>query len=667
MMARISHLTAFGFATLSLYADIAFAKTTIDIEGLRSRSENEVMQLIGDRFIYIREKEATTWRANDAAFLVEQVLENDGHLDAKVIPKVVSKDRIVLNVDEGPRLSLGEIDIEGVENPERLQKLFALPAEKDTPLGVRAAPFREDDTDTGLKFVRQELQAEGHWEAKVDLIKRDIDRETGKVDVSLSVNKGPLFKIGRPKVESADWRGLKRTALTADPFIGEVATTENVNKLRAAAVEAFTSRGYPDAKITMGRRLSGSTFYPEFFIDLGVRVKLLNVRVEGLERTRPSAVERVVKPLEGDWYDEAAMNEKVKRLLSTGAFSSARVETYEVATKRIDATLHMTEAKAKEVKLAAGAGSFVGPLIRAEYIDRNFQGSLKGFSAGIELSGLGALGELKLTDPWWYGTDLVWDIRLFALNRAYDGYGSFSAGIETGWLWEASDHYSMDLRFGYAFYTITEDGLPSSLLGDTDYSNLTIRWNQTLDYRDSPILPKSGWHLNTPVELGTAIGELTSTYVKAGVEGGYYLPVGKQYSLGIGGSATYVRPSGELSDLPVDLRVFNGGPRSVRSFPERELGPSFNGDPYGGNFAWVVNTEVIRKINGAVSAVAFLDAGATSGDYIPPREGGLELAAGLGVRLELPIGPVRLEYGYNLTRDALEPSGTFHFAIGTAF
>ncbi len=667
MTAHSFKFLAIGLLAISLGRSTVSAETAIKIEGLRDRSENEVMQLIGDRFYYIREKEATSWRANDAAFLVEQVLENDGHLDAKVVAKVVSKDRIVIDVDEGRRLSLGEIEVRGVEDKERLQKLFALPAKKDTPLGFKDAPFRENDTETGLKFVRQELQSQGYWEARVDLLKQDIDRETGKVNVSLDVNQGPLFKLGRSKVESADWRGLKRTAITADPFIGEVATTENVNKLRASVVEAFTSRGYPDAKITMNRRLEGSTFYPEFFIDLGVRVKLLDVKVEGLERTRPEAVERLVKPLEGEWYDEAAMNEKVKRLLSSGAFSSARVETYEVARKRIDATLHMTEAKAKEIKLSAGAGSFVGPIVRAEYIDRNFQGRLKGLSAGIELSGLGALGELKLTDPWWYGTDIAWDIRLFALNRAYDGYGSLSTGIETNWKWEATDHYKMELGLSYAFYTVSEDGLPRSLLGETDYSNLTLRWNQTLDYRDSPILPKSGWHFSTPLEIGSAIGDDTSNYVKAGIEGGYYFPLGKQYSLGIGGSAIYVHPSGELSELPVDLRVFNGGARSVRSFPERGLGPKFKGDPYGGDFAWVVNTELTRQLTGAVSAVAFFDAGATTGDYIAPQEGGLELAAGLGIRIELPIGPVRLEYGQNLTQGPKEPSGTFHFAIGSTF
>ncbi len=657
------------FAVFCLQMSYLGAETDIAIQGLQNRSENDVEQLIGDRFHYIREKEATPWRANDAAFLVEQVLEDDGHLDAEVVPSVSSNNRIILKVNEGPRLSLGEIRIDGVEGEEleRLQGLFALPAKKDTPLGFDDAPFREEDTEEGLKFVRQELQSRGYWDAEVELIERDIDRATGKVDIDLRVRQGNLFTIGRARVQSTDRRGLKRTAITAEPFIGLDATTENVNKLRAAAFEAFVSRGYPDAEITMSRTLIGSKFYPEFFIDLGVRVRLRNVRTEGLKRTRPQAVERIVKPLEGEWYDEAAMNAKVKRLLSTGAFSSVRIETEEVARKRIDATLHIREAKAKELKISAGAGSFVGPLARVEYLDRNFQGRLKGLSAGLELSALGALGELRLTDPWWYGMEFAWDVRLFALARTFDGYNSFSAGIETGWKWEPTDHYLMELRLGYAFFFITADELPEALLGDTAYSNLTVRWNQTFDYRDSPILPKDGWHVSTPIEIGVAVGENAATYIKAGLDGGYYLPLGETYSLGIGGSATYVLPTGELSEFPVDLRVFNGGPRSVRSFPERELGPSFGGDPYGGDFAWVINTEFTRKITGAVSAVAFIDAGGTTGDYIAPRMGGLELAAGLGVRLELPIGPVRLEYGRNLTKDAGEPDGTFHFAIGAAF
>ena len=170
-----------------------------------------------------------------------------------------------------------------------------------------------------------------------------------------------------------------------------------------------------------------------------------------------------------------------------------------------------------------------------------------------------------------------------------------------------------------------------------------------------------------PIEIGAAVGSDTNTYTQLGVDGGWYYPLSDSWQLGIGGFGSLVLPSGDINELPIDLRVFNGGARSVRSFPERELGPIANGDPFGGDFSWAVNTELSRSISGIVKAVAFLDAGGVEGNFLGAQQGGLELAVGLGVRLDLPIGPVRLEYGYNLTRDPGEPNGTFHFAIGSTF
>ncbi len=646
---------------------IASAETRIDIRGMTSKSKREVLQLMGDRLVYVRQKPASSWRAADAAFLLTEILRNDGYNDVKVTPKIEAPDRIALIVDEGKRLALGNVTITGEGDPKKLAKLYALPAQKDTPLGAGSPPFREEDVETGLGYIEQQLHSEGYWNADAILSKRMVNPKSGKLDVTIMVKRGERFKIAKPTVSNPDGRGVKRAATTWEPFIGQWATTEKINGLRAAMDEAFISRGYPDARIRMERSLGKSTYHPAFFIDLGTRVRLLEVHTEGLEHTRPERVKRIMAPLEGEWYDQAAMNAKVKRLLATGAFESAQVETYEVSNKRIDATLHLREAKAREISLAAGAETFYGPLFRAGYIDRNFLGSLKGFSAGMEFSGRGALGEMRLTDPWWRGTETAHALRLYSLVSAFEGYRSFESGFESGWKWQASPRRQMELLLGYSFLTVTEDGLPASLLGETDYNHIRVAFTHTWDHRDSAILPKSGWHIAIPVQIGAAIGRQMETYAKIGVDGGIYYPLSDHYQLGIGGFANWVFPSEDIQSLPVDLRVFNGGPRSVRSFPERELGPSFGGDPYGGDFSWVVNTELSRAVTGPVTAVAFVDAGAVTGSYTGIRQGGLELAAGLGIRLDLPIGPVRLEYGHNLTHDLGEPSGTWHFAIGTTF
>ena len=89
------------------------------------------------------------------------------------------------------------------------------------------------------------------------------------------------------------------------------------------------------------------------------------------------------------------------------------------------------------------------------------------------------------------------------------------------------------------------------------------------------------------------------------------------------------------------------------------MGADFDDHPLGGTSWWVANFEYTRTMVGPVKGVAFFDAGALDSD--------IEMAVGLGVRIDLPVGPIRLEYGHSLTQDSGEPTGAFHFAIGTTF
>jgi outer membrane protein insertion porin family len=343
------------------------------------------------------------------------------------------------------------------------------------------------------------------------------------------------------------------------------------------------------------------------------------------------------------------------------------VERVPVARKRIDALMRFEETRAREISAAAGVDSYHGPIFRMSYADRNLFGQLMGFSTGFEFSARGMLGETKLTDPWMWGTDVAGTARGYALFYDREGYTALETGLEAKVNWKLGDHYSLEILAGNSIVNLEPDGLPPVELGETVYGNPRLRFTQTLDYRDSTVLPKKGWHVENPFEIGSAIGDLSTSYIKGGLSGGWYRPINTNYSIGLGGEFGMLVPTGDGENLPIDLRMFNGGARSVRSFPERELGPTANGYPTGGEAAWNANAELIRNITGSISAVAFLDAGSLAREYYELSQSELEMAVGLGVRLNLPIGPVRLEYGYNLTQDPGEPQGTLHFAIGTAY
>lgn len=652
-----------------LAATVAGAKTRVRIKGTETKSEDELLQLIGGRLEHVERKGATPSRADDAAFLLTQVMRKDGFADVRVTPRVAGPNEIVLTVDEGGRLSLGHVDVKGVtaEEAGRLSRVYANPASKDRPIGSGSAPFREEDVEKGLELILQDLNAHGYWAAKATMTERR-KVEDGKVDVTIDIDQGPLFKIGRPRVTNVDGDADDVVFSKASPFVGRDATTAHISTMRKDVAEAFTGAGYANAKIFMGRLLEGDRFVPDFTIELGKRVRLREVAVEGLKETKEEVVLQRLRKFKGDWYDEAAMNQRVSQLLATGAFSSVRLDMDEVGEDAVDVTLHMQEARAKEVTIGAGFGSYEGVILRTTYTDRNLWGELLSFSSGFEFSSRGVLGETKLVNPWLFGSDYSMTARVYALVYGHEGYSSIDTGAELKFSRKFDDHYLMELAFGYSLVNISEEGLSRAELGETVYTHPRITFTQSIDFRDNPVLPKSGWHLKMPLQVGAVVGDVSTTYVRGGIAGGWYHPLGKTWQLGLGGSMNFIIPSGESDELPIDLRLFNGGARSVRSFPERELGPKGSGDyPLGGEASWVVNAEVSRPIAGPLRGVAFVDAGTLAREFSELTSAEVEVAVGLGVRLDLPIGPVRLEYGYNLTRDANEPTGALHFAIGVAF
>lgn len=646
---------------LLLTALTAAAETRVRISGMRNMSEAQALEMMGGRLEHIRSSPPSASRADDAAFILRELLEKDGYTQAVVDWKIRGGREVELVVREGGRLSLGNVTVNGVpkDDAKKFSRLFSKPAEKGSNSLREAPAFREEDVETGLSYLRQELNARGHWEAEAAVTKRETHPATGAVDVVIEVMPGPLFVIGRPTMTVA----IPGVA----EFAGRKATTANLNAMRLVVEESVTGSGYPDSKIRMTRTLAAGEFIPDFSIELGERVRLGRIGVKGLERTNPARITGRVASMEGGWYDQAAMNLRLREFLATGAFSSARVETSPAGEGIIDATLHFDEARAREITLGAGAGSYQGFITRAGYIDRNLFGELMGFSAGFELSFLGLLGEVSVTDPWVFDSDLAATARLYALIYGREGYTSFESGLEGKLTRKFGKHYSVELLAGTSIVSLEADGLPSSELGETFYSHPRLRLTQTLDFRDNPVLPKSGWHLASPLEIGAAMGDVSTSYVRAGLSGGWYRKLNRSYDIGIGGEFGVLIPSGDGDDLPIDLRLFNGGARSVRSFPERELGPRVNDHPTGGEAMWNTNFELIRNITNTVRAVAFVDAGSLARNYGDVTSADIELATGLGLRLDLPIGPVRFEYGFNLTRDGEEPTGAFHFAIGTAY
>lgn len=635
-----------------LLATLPGIAAKLDFVGLQSFTKKGLLKAVGGRLDYILDRPATDFRADDAAFLVESYLRTHGLVDAMVYGQKLPDNRIRLTVEEGVAQFLGTITVKGFDNEASIQEQFKAPFPET---GDRRA-YEAEATEKGLERVRDLLHTDGYWEGSVTATK-GTRKANGDIPFTLIVNTGPVFTLDKPELKS---RVPPSPSLLKDLISkkGENATAENIVEIRQKITDYFRSRGYPDIFLIMLKETKDNRLTLTFLITPGKKFVVRSFQSAGLKKTKPQNVSNRFKELIGKNFDDKFVHEKIKKLLVTGAFSSLSLEKTEVNETELDLTLHLEEAEARGYSVSTGYGSIEGYIVGLRYFDRNLWGRLWNLSAGAEFTGLGGLGEISLTDPSFRDGDLRLSSRAFLISRDFDNYNKLEGGLGSELTWKWGRHYT-----GTAGLTVSQTSInspiPGNLIGSEGYLVSRVSLRQLFDWRDDPALPSNGWFASLKTSIGLSSGDESISFTEVEGQISYYRSLGKNTSYALGLRGGFISPSVEDQRLPIDLRKFLGGANTIRSFPELEMGPSLNGLALGGTKWWLANAEYMQTLVGPVRGLIFIDAAGLDSE--------VELAAGVGVRINLPVGPIRFEYGRSLSQDRGEPRGAFHFAIGTTF
>ena len=124
-------------------------------------------------------------------------------------------------------------------------------------------------------------------------------------------------------------------------------------------------------------------------------------------------------------------------------------------------------------------------------------------------------------------------------------------------------------------------------------------------------------------------------------------------------------------DVPVYERYFLGGSGSVRGFEYRSIGKVVNGKNIGGQTMMVLSAEISHPIWGPLRGAAFVDAGDAWSNAYSMDISTLNIGAGYGFRLKLPMlpAPLRLDIAYPVLRsqDNIKRKFRLHFNVGFSF
>ncbi|HEX5098813.1 MAG TPA: BamA/TamA family outer membrane protein, partial [Polyangiaceae bacterium] len=257
------------------------------------------------------------------------------------------------------------------------------------------------------------------------------------------------------------------------------------------------------------------------------------------------------------------------------------------------------------------------------------------------------------------------------------------------------------------------------------YPELTL----DLELTDQRLKPHEGVGVRSSVQVAGVGGDVRDAKVGADVRG--YIPLGRKLTLATRANTTLLFPANygdtvepvamtgnpanaSRADWVRDSEImslrglFAGGPGSNRGYAQREIGPhgivpfyapgvtsnkldqdcattlpgaASNCDlPLGGFTLWEASVELRFPISGPFSGALFTDAADVAPAKVRYRFNRPHLSAGLGLRYDTPVGPVRLDAGYRIPHlqapaapDEGTPITTFglpvaiSFGIGEAF
>jgi outer membrane protein assembly complex protein YaeT len=646
----------------------------ITFTGATRFNEGQLRTGLADQIEAIRESGLNGASADDTAFFLGLFYHKNGYPLAEVKYRIAPGSKLLLDITEGDPAIVQDVNFTGNQSvPSNVLRDYLLGATRERFSRLKqGVPYIAADIETGSERIRGYYQSEGFLDSIIDPTETTFSADKTRVLVKITVHEGRQYRFGKLNF-TGDLVFYPQKELLDElaPFSNKPYTQTQLINLQRKVLYFYRSRGYFDAKIDVQadpKAAKDGLVAVNFTVASGNVYRFGGVHVTGLDRLRPGFLEKRFGKLRGKFYNPAKLDEVYQNMMRTGLFKTLRIASKPLPSGEVELDMEVEEAMAKEIGFSLGYGTFDGAIVGLHLADRDLFGSGRPVSATFEYSTRLLKGELTYTDPWFLDTPNSLKLRVYALNQDWDGYSKAEFGFRGELSRKLTKHFEATAFLLTRKVSITANGISADDLGITDYYVNSVGLSFTFDPREKTKIasrPARGLRMEASGELATEALGSTINFLRGTVGAAYYLPV-KNTMLAFSAHGGIVHPL-DGGEVPIDERFFNGGSNSVRSFAERDLGPrDTSGNPLGGETFTVFNAEYTFPIYGDLDGAVFADAGSI-GRQVQDGIGELRYGIGSGLRYNLPIGPLRLDYGYNPTRKEGEAVGAVHFSFGFAF
>ncbi len=601
----------------------------------------------------------------------------------EAIDAIRGTSRAVYTVNEGIKGSVSTVRFEGNTHFSDRVLRKQMKTRQKTLFSFVDKSGRLDETQLqdDLQKVREFYQNHGY----IDVAVRDVTKQrtsSGALQIVIAIDEGPQYHVG--KLTFVGYKATNEQKLRAVVKMkeGSVYSAKAIKDDAKALADAYGSGGYVDLTIVPETSQAHDRLIDiTYKIDEGQRSYVERISISGNTRTKDKVIRREVLIAPGDIFNTVRVETSKKRLENLGYFS--KVDTFPVDTEvegRKYLDIQVEEKRTGSLNFGAGFSTIDSLIGFIELTQGNFDitnwPSLTGGGQKFRIRLQGGTErkdvELALTEPWFM------DRPISVGFTAYYHEANYLSSIYD----QRNYGFSLDVRkgirpflygsLGYRLESIDTFNVALSaspeLVAETGPSTKSVfTANLTWDRRDNPFLTRSGERITYTWWVAGPGG--TEQIYGFDVEASKYWRLPWDTILLINAEVAGVDRWGDQTKLvKIYDRLFLGGSNNLRGFDFRDVGPKDpNGEPLGGQSMARTTIEwtfpIVAKARGAL----FYDTGFVNTNPWDYNFNNVASDIGFGLRLDLPIGPLRVDYGIPLQQAGNHGSGKFNFNVGYQF
>ena len=532
---------------------------------------------------------------------------------------------------------------------------------------------------------------------KFSEVRPDAQVANGKMALSFAVVENPIVKsiviTGNHTIPTS----TIMSALTTKP--GSVQNYNNLREDRDKILGLYQAEGYTLVNITDMSTDENGTLHISIVegIVKKIEVKKMVTKQKGNRRTpnddvlktKDYVIDREIEIQPGKIFNVKEYDATVDNLMRLGIFKNVKYEARSIPgdPEGIDLILLIDEDRTAELQGGVAYGSETGLMGTLSLKDSNWRGKNQQFGFTFEKSNKDYTGfALDFYDPWIKDTDRVsW------------GWGAYKTdyGDEDSILFHEIDTVGFKVNIGKGLgknFTLSlgtkveyikekhEDGKLRKANNDKWYYNEKNKWREiegvddkywlwsiypyiSYDTRNNYLNPTSGLYAKWQIEGGHAGG------YKSGNFGNTTLEL-RTYHKGLFKNNTFAYKvvGGIASNSTKESQKFwVGGGNSLRGY---------DGGFFKGSQKLVATIENRTQLNDIIGIVVFADAGRAwkqnGRDPSYTRDNkdfghNIGTTAGVGIRLNTPIGPLRFDFGWPVGNKMDDDGMKFYFNMGQSF